>query len=76
MQSVNVTELKKHFPKYLAAAAKGKEILITSHGIVIARILPPADSKKEAITALKKLCKHCKIGDVVSPIDEDWDAEK
>ena len=45
MQSVNVTELRNHLPKYLEIAHKGSEILITSHGHIIARILPPSNAR-------------------------------
>jgi hypothetical protein len=43
---------------------------------VIARILPPVDTKSEAISSLKQLRKNCKIDDVISPLNEEWDAEK
>lgn len=68
MREVNVTELRNHLPKYLASVEEGKEILITSHGRVIARILPPVDTKGEAREQLKALRKYCKIGDIISPI--------
>jgi prevent-host-death family protein len=73
MKQVNITELRTHLPAYLAKAQKGAEIWVTSHGEVIARVLPPLDTKATALAELKKLRKHCKIGDVLSPIDEDWD---
>ena len=76
MREVNVTELRNHLPKYLSIAQKGSEILITSHGEVIARILPPADTKGNAQKKLKELRKNAKVGDVTSPIDEDWKADK
>ena len=76
MLEVNITELRSHLPKYLATAQKGSEILVTSHGKIIARIIPPLDTKNEAISKLKKLREHCKVGDVISPIDEKWDSEK
>jgi len=76
MQEVNVTELRSHLPEYLATAHKGTEILVTSHGKVIARILPPIDTKGDAQKQLKLLRKHCKIKDVISPLGEDWDVEK
>lgn len=76
MREVNVTELRNHLPKYLSQAKRGTEILVTLHGQVIARIVPPADMRGDAIKKLKELRAHCKIGDVISPIDEDWDAEK
>ena len=76
MLEVKVTELRSHLQEYLASVQRGSEILVTSHGKVIARIIPPTNVKTEAILKLKELRKHCKIGDVLSPIDESWDAEK
>jgi prevent-host-death family protein len=76
MREVNVTELRSHLPKYLSRAQKGAEILVTLHGRVIARILPPIDPKSFAHTQLKILQKQCKVHDVVSSIDEKWDADK
>jgi len=55
---------------------KSGEILVTSHGQVIARILPPIDTQSQAREQLKILRKKCKVSDVVSPIGEDWDVEK
>lgn len=76
MRAVNVTELRNHLPKYLLIVQKGSEILITSHGHIIARIVPPIDVKREAQRQLKELRKHSKVTDAVSPIDEKWDADK
>ena len=76
MREINVTEFRNHLPKYLASVEDGKEILVTSHGRVIARILPPTDTKNEAKKQLKALRKHCKVGDVISPIDEEWNSDK
>ncbi len=76
MREVNVTELRSHLPKYLSCAQEGNEILVTSHGQVIARILPPLDTRQKALNTLRELRKNCQIGDVISPLDETWDAEK
>ena len=76
MREVNVTEFRNHMQKYLTHVRRGSEILITSHGQVIARIAPPGDVKGNALKKLRELRKHCKVGDVVSPIDEEWDAAK
>ncbi len=43
MTTVNVTELRQHLPAYLKRAAAGEEILIASHGKIIARLLPEED---------------------------------
>jgi prevent-host-death family protein len=76
MNAVNVTELRAHLPRYLSSVQKGAEILVTLHGQVIARILPPADKKNMALAQLQILRKQCKVLDVVSPISEVWDADK
>lgn len=76
MRSINTTELRNHLPKYLHLVQRGDEILVTSHGKVIARIMPPIDVKLDAQNKLKSLRKACKVGDVISPIDEDWDVSK
>lgn len=76
MRQVNVAELRSHLSKYLSSAQKGTEILITYHGQVIARIVPPVNARQEAQSKLKEARKHCKIGDVISPIDDEWDANK
>lgn len=76
MHAVNVTELRNHLPRYLSEVQRGDEILITLHGHVIARIVPPTDTKHEARQQLLKLRKKCTVGDVVSPLDEKWEAEK
>lgn len=76
MLEVNVTELRSHLPQYLAEVRKGDEILVTLHGQVIARILPPVDRKQEAQRQLHQLRQHCRVGDVIAPIDTDWEAEK
>jgi len=76
MRAINVTELRNHLPRYLSSVQQGAEILVTSHGHVIARILPPENTQRNALNQLKELRKHAEIGDITSPIDEDWDAEK
>lgn len=76
MREVNVTKLRSHLQKYLTSVHKSGEILITSHGQVIARLLPPVDARGDAIRKLKELRKSSKIGDVTSPVDESWGAEE
>lgn len=76
MRQVNITELRNHLPKYLSSVQKGHTLLVTAHGQAIAQIIPPTDTQAEAIEQLKKLRKKCEIGDVISPINEKWDADK
>lgn len=76
MQEVNITELRSHLPSYLGRVQTGEEIVITSHGKAIARILPSQDVHEAAKKQLKALRKKCHVGDVISPIGEAWEAEK
>ena len=76
MKQVNITELRQHLPSYLSSVQKGDEISVTSHGRIIARIIPPDEPQKEASKQLEALRKQaCFVGDVLSPIDDQWDAE-
>lgn len=70
MQVVKVTELRSHLPSYLEKVQKGEEIWVTSHGNVIARLLPPLDTRAAAREQLKALQNKCKVGDVIAPLNE------
>ncbi len=73
---VNVTELRQNLPAYLAEVGKGREIEVTSRGRVIARIVPGGDPRQEARERLAAARKLSRVGDVVSPTGEKWDAER
>jgi prevent-host-death family protein len=76
MSEVNVTELRQNLPEYLAEVRKGKEVKVTVHGKVIARIVPEVDVKDAARRRLAALRAKCTVGDVISPAGERWDAER
>ncbi len=70
MKQINITEFRQHLSSYLSSVQKGAEIMITSHGRVIAHIVPPADPQKKAQERLHALRQHAFVGDVTSSIDE------
>ncbi len=74
MLEVTVTTFRKHIPDYLGKVRKGEDILLTSRGKVIARLVPPADERLSAKEQLAALRVTCYIGDVVAPLDEKWEA--
>ena len=76
MSEVNVTELRRNLPDYLAEVRKGKEVKVTVHGKVIARIVPEVDAKDAARGRLVALRAKCRVGEVISPAGERWDAER
>lgn len=74
MESVNISEFRANLLKYLAKAKEGKELNITSHGKVLATVVPPVNQAKQARMRLEQLSKTAVIEDVVSPLSEDWHA--
>ena len=76
MSEVNVTELRQNLPDYLAEVRKGKELKVTVHGKVIARIVPEKGVQNAARLRLAALRAKCKVGDVVRPTGERWTAER
>lgn len=75
MVEVNVTEFRNHLPEYLGRVRKGEDIVLVSRGKVIARISPVTDERAAAREALLRLRGKCRIGDVVSQLDEKWEAD-
>lgn len=73
---VNVTEFRRELPHYLQAVDTGEQIKITVHGKVVARLVKEEQIKTEAKRRLQKLRKTSKIHDIISPIGEDWDANR
>jgi prevent-host-death family protein len=75
MQEVNVSELRNRLPEYLARAESGEEILVTRRGRVVARLSAAQDTRAAAKRALEVLRDRARVGDVVSPVGEVWEAE-
>lgn len=74
MLEVTVTTFRKHIPDYLGKVRKGEDISLTSRGKVIARLVPPADERLSAKEQLAALRVKSHIGDVVTPLDVEWEA--
>lgn len=76
MAKVNVTELRQNLPEYLARVTAGEALEVTVRGKVIARIVPEEDRAAAARRRLKALRGKAKVGDVMSPSGERWNAER
>ncbi len=78
MTRVNVTELRQNLPTFLRRVTMGEVIGITSHGKLIARLLPLADPSLEAKQWLENLRGKVLLGDVESPVSETepWNADE
>ncbi len=51
-------------------AETGLPLIITKHGKPVARLMPLEDAQLPSLIGSIRI-----VGDVVEPIDEDWDAE-
>lgn len=74
MQTINISDFRSHLAHYLKVAQMGESLSITSHGQVLAVIVPPSQAKQDAKTALQQIAQQSVIDDVVSPLNEPWDA--
>jgi prevent-host-death family protein len=75
MQHVNVTELRNHLPHYMHQVQKGVEFLVTIHGKKIARLVPEINNVEEARKRLMKLRGTVIKGNIVDPVEVEWNAD-
>jgi prevent-host-death family protein len=76
MAKVNITELRQNLPEYLARVRDGEPVEVTVRGKVIARILPEKDRATAARERLRALRSKARVGDVMTPSGERWNAER
>lgn len=74
MIQVKSSQLRSQLSVYMEKVHQGEELLVTTHGKAVARIVPAGDTRKSAAEQLAQLRSRCVIGDVTSPIDEIWEA--
>lgn len=74
MKRVTVTELRNSLASVMRRVAEGEEIVVTSRGKAIARIVPAEDPRLEHRRALEELRARSWVGDVLTPIRGAWDA--
>ena len=76
MKNVSITELRANLLKYLKIAQHGEQINVTSKGALLATLIPPLSQQNIAKDKLRELAKTAKVDDVLSPIEDAWDAMK
>lgn len=74
MTDISVSLLKNQLHRVLGRVETGEEVVITSRGKAIARIVPVQDKREQAQKQLQLLRKTCRLGDITSPIGVDWEA--
>jgi prevent-host-death family protein len=76
MERVGVSTLRENLSVFLKKVQKGEIITITSRGRDMARLVPVEDKTAKSREILRELGKNALIGDIISPIDENWEAMK
>lgn len=65
MESVGSYEAKTHLPALLERVAKGEEIVITKHGVPIARLIPVEPKRQLDVRAVIEELKKFRKGHVL-----------
>ena len=76
MEKINVSTLRENLAAYIKKAKNGQEISITSHGHELAKLVPAGKKQEKSKSKLKALGKTAVLNDILSPLDEDWEAMK
>lgn len=76
MGTIAVSELQANLRKVMQRVEHGETLDITSMGKVVARLVPPEDKQQEARRKLKKIARTAVLHDVLSPLGEEWEADK
>jgi prevent-host-death family protein len=76
METIGVSKLRENMVLFLNKVRQGESITIASRGTEIAMIIPIKKKEEVSRKALKQLGKTAVVGDVVSPINEEWKAQR
>ena len=76
MEKVGISTLRENLSVFLKKVQKGHAITITSRGHEMARLVPIEAKREKSRAILRELRKNAFIGDILSPIHEDWEAMK
>jgi len=76
VKNVSISELRANLLKYLKLVQQGEQINVTSKGSLMATLTPPVSLQYAARAKLERLAKTAVIHDVISPIEDSWDALK
>jgi prevent-host-death family protein len=75
MRTIKASEFKAKCLKIMdEVAATGEPVLITKNGVPISQLIPAKRRPETLFGALKGSILY--MGDIISPIDEEWAAER
>ena len=76
MRTVAVSELRNNLMSLIKRVQAGEDIIVTSRGHEVAKLIPVENKKQMAKERLKELRKSASVGDVLSPVNEAWEAKR
>ncbi len=76
MTTVAMSEFRARMSYFMKKVQNGEILSITQRGTEIARLVPPDFAQLSARKRLEEIRKTAIVGDVLSPIDVEWDAMK
>ncbi len=76
MREINISEFRANLLKYLKIVQHGEQLNVISKGTPLATLTPPISQHYTSRAKLKKLAKTAIVNDVLSPIEDSWDAMK
>ncbi|HCW76151.1 MAG TPA: type II toxin-antitoxin system prevent-host-death family antitoxin [Candidatus Marinimicrobia bacterium] len=74
MTTIAVSELRANLMEVIEEIKRGGKIQITSRGEIVAQLVPPDEARESAKKTLQNLRETAIVGDVLAPIDEEWNA--
>lgn len=74
MLSIAMSEFRATMNAVLHRVQHGEIVSITLRGTEIARLVPPDFARTVARQELERLRQTAVVGDLLSPIDEPWEA--
>jgi prevent-host-death family protein len=76
MEKIGVSTLRENLSAFLDKVKNGQIIMITSRGRDVAKIVPIEDKMEKSRETLRQIGKKAFIGDILSPIEEEWESMK
>ena len=74
MEQIAVSDFRANLMSFLKRAERGETLTITSRGHTVAKLVPPENKTEKSRAALKKIRKTAIVGDVLTPVRENWEA--
>ncbi len=76
MESVPLTQINENIGEILEKIRNGQSLAVTFEGREIGVLFPAGESMEKARRRLEQLRETAFVGDLLSPINEDWEAMK